>query len=117
VSTEPGQDHNPRPCSIWGTPWPSTANLADSGDAPLRALVFVRRGADPVLHEMRPVEALRHVLRTLALPFWSRALLDRALPLVDRLLAETRAFEFAYAPRAGAGSRLVELLDRRLGGG
>ncbi len=102
---------------IWGTPWPSAANLADSADAPLRALVFVRRGGDPVLHEMRPVEALRHVLRALALPFWSRTLLDRSLPLVDRLLAEARAFEFAYAPVAGAGEHLVRALERRLGEG
>jgi hypothetical protein len=102
---------------VWGTPWPSAANLADSADAPLRALVFVRRGGDPVLHELRPVEALRHVLRALALPFWSRTLLDRSLPLVDRLLAETRAFEFAYAPVAGAGEHLASALERRLGEG
>lgn len=102
---------------IWGTPWPSAANLADAADAPLRALVFVRHGGEPALTEMRPTEALRRVLRALALPFWNHALLERALPLVDRLVGDTPAFEFSYAPAPGAGTALVRALERRLGGG
>lgn len=102
---------------IWGTPWPSAANLADSGDAPLRALVFVRRGDVPTVRELRASEALRRVLRTLALPFWSHSLLERAFPLVDRLVGETPAFEFSYAPSPGAGWMLVREIERRLAEG
>lgn len=102
---------------IWGTPWPSAANLADSGDAPLRAIVFVRHGGAPVVHDLRPSEALRRVLRALALPFWNHALLERALPLVDRLVGETPAFEFSYSPRPGAGRVLTREVARRIAEG
>jgi hypothetical protein len=102
---------------IWGTPWPSAANLADSADAPLRALVFVRHGGDPVLTELRAADALRRVLRALALPFWHHALLERALPLVERLVGDVPVLEFSYAPAPGAGAALVRALERRLGGG
>ena len=102
---------------IWGTPWPSAANLADPADAPLRALVFVRHGGGPAVHRLRASEALRRVLRTLALPFWSHSLLERAFPLVDRLVSETPAFEYSYAPRPGAGWSLAREIERRVAEG
>jgi hypothetical protein len=106
-----------RALRIWGTPWPSAANLADPGDAPLRALVFVHHGGSPRLTELRPTEALRRVLRALALPFWSQTLLERALPLVDRLVGDTPAFVSWSAPPPGAGAALVRELGRRVAGG
>ena len=102
---------------IWGTPWPSAANLADPADAPLRAIVFVRHGGAPLLRDVRSSEALRLVLRALALPFWNHGLLERALPLVDRLVGETPAFEYSYAPRPGSGLALTRDLARRIAEG
>jgi hypothetical protein len=92
---------------LWGTPWPSQANLADERAAPLGALLVVRRGDRPVVREIPKAEAARALVRAVALPFWDEGLMTEALEMVDALLASVIALEFSYAPGPDAARLLL----------
>lgn len=99
---------------LWGSPWASQANVVDTGDGPLRAIVFIHHGGAPELREVAPGDAARRLMRTLAFPFWSEPLMDVAFALLDEMLAAARLYEFSYAPAPGATRWLAAELARRL---
>ena len=99
---------------MWGTPWFSQAVAGHGGDGPLRAAVFLHHGSGATVRDIAPGEALRRVMRTLAFPFWSAALMEPALDLVDRLVTSIPLFEFSYRPSPGATTLLLDELDRQL---
>lgn len=96
---------------LWGTPWHSSAGTAVSADAPCRALLFVRRGTGAQLSRIEPGDALRRLLRTVAIPFWDRPGTEFALGMVERMVTGLPCFEFAYEPGREAADYLVEALS------
>ena len=99
---------------LWGTPWFSQAIAGHGGDGLLRAAVFLHHGSGATVRDIAPGEALRRVMRTLAFPFWSAALMEPALDLVDRLVTSVPLFEFSYRPSPGATTVLLDELRRLL---
>lgn len=99
---------------LWGTPWFSQAVAGHGADGPLRAAVFLHHGTGATVRDIAPGEALRRVMRTLAFPFWSAALMEPALDLVDRLVTSVPLFEFSYRPSPGATTVLLDELHRLL---
>lgn len=101
----------------WGTPWYSSAHRARGDGGPLSAVVFLDRGgAIPQLRSVPRADALRRLMRSLALPVWSPALLDFALELTTAVLAAGDVVSLAWTPDDGVGPRLVSLLDATFGG-
>jgi hypothetical protein len=96
---------------LWGTPWHSSAGTAVSADAPCRALLFMRPGKGAQLDPIDPGDALRRVLRTVAIPFWDRPGTEFALQTVDRMVTGLPCFEFAYEPGPDAADYLVKALS------
>ncbi len=92
---------------MWGTPWPSQANLADERDVPLRGLLLLRRGDRPTIREVSRPEAARVLIRAVALPFWEESLMSDALDAVDAMLASAFVVEFSYAPGPNAARVLL----------
>lgn len=97
--------------AIWGTPWYSSARVSSSGNGPLRALVMIRHGGEPVLSRVSPGEAARCLMRTLAFPFWDAAGMEHSLSFVDRLVGSVPAYELSYSAAHNAGGVLVDLLE------
>ncbi len=97
---------------IWGTPWHSSAMLGGSADAPLAAVVLATRshGAAASVRRVRPAEALPHVLRAVAAPFWRARLLDAMLRVLDDALSSAPVYELSYTPGDGAASPLWDAL-------
>lgn len=104
LTTEPGG------ARLWGTPWPSQANVADERDVPLRGLLLVRRGDRPTIREVSRAEAARVLVRAVALPFWEESLMLDALDAVDAILSSAIVLEFAYAPGPNAARVLLREL-------
>lgn len=96
---------------LWGTPWHSSAGTAVADDAPCAALVFIARGDGARLTPLAPREAMKRLIRTVAIPFWDPAGTDFALSMIDRMVTTVPCFEFAYAPTNGAVARLVDELS------
>ena len=98
--------------TIWGTPWHSASKLADAGDAPLVAIVFLRHSTQVSARALPAGEAARRLLRTIALPFWNADLMDDALGRLDRLVAVVPSIELGYPPDARAVEGLEAALAR-----
>ncbi|HKG93430.1 MAG TPA: hypothetical protein VKA84_16095 [Gemmatimonadaceae bacterium] len=97
----------------WGTPWNSSAGVAEAGDGVVAAIVFPSRGSASRAARLTPLgagEASRRLMRTIAIPFWDHGGTDWALGLIDATLAACTAWEFTYSPHAGAGRDLVAAL-------
>lgn len=106
-----------RGVQAWGTPWYSSAHYARGDGAPLAAIVFLERGGErPVLRSVPRREALRRLMRSLALPVWSPALLDAALELTTAVLGAAAVATLSWTPGPEAGPRVVSLLQDAAGG-
>jgi hypothetical protein len=101
--------------ALWGTPWPGDALASSEQDGPLRAIVFVARGARCALRRVAPVDGAHRLFGVLGIPLWDRALVETALELVDRLMRDVPVFEAAYPPRADSARWLVETLYSEAG--
>ena len=104
VTSEPSGLH------LWSTPWHSSARIARAGDGPLGVVVFLRHGTEAGLREVSPSEAGRRLLRTLAFPFWDKALMHSGMELVDRIVTGTPLLELSFAPGPEAAEWLVRQL-------
>lgn len=103
---------------LWGTPWPSQADVLAPADGPLVAVVLLRKGSGGHVREVPPREVSRQLMRTLGFPFWSEERLGISLALLERVLERARLLEFTWAPVPGEARRLVDaLLDRPRAGG
>jgi hypothetical protein len=98
---------------VWGTPWHSSGGFLSSADAPLGAIVLPGRsnGARPQVRELRPADALPRLLRAVAAPFWSAALMDAMLGVLDTVLRNVAVLEYFYTPGPGAAEPLLRALD------
>jgi hypothetical protein len=104
--------------TLWGTPWPSQADVLAAADGPLAAVVLLAKGRGGQVREVGAREASRQLMRTLGFPFWSESRLAGSLALLERVLERVRLLEFTWAPDPGESRRLVEaLLDDRERGG
>ena len=99
-----------RPFSIWGTPWPGDALAASERDGPLRAIVFIGRGARRQLDRLTPGNAARRFYGVLGIPLWDKVLVRTALELVDGVLTTVPAYEATYPPVAGSAKWLIDTL-------
>jgi hypothetical protein len=95
---------------LWGTPWPSQADVLAAADGPLAAVVLLRKGSGGIVREVAPREASRQLMRTLGFPFWSEERLAVSLALLERVLERARLLEFTWAPVPGEARRLVDAL-------
>jgi hypothetical protein len=100
---------------LWGTPWPGDAGIASTADAALGAIVFLRHGRAVRAAEVRPGEAVRRLLATLALPLWHPEEMDRALALVERAVLAAPALEVSYPPTPEAARWIVDAVRGRIG--
>jgi hypothetical protein len=95
----------------WSTPWPGSEGIANDGDAPLGVIALIGRSPTPAVREVRPSEALRRLLTTLALPLWSAEQMDRGLALMERLIVEVPVVELLYP----LGDETAGWIERTLG--
>ena len=93
-----------------GTPWPGDAKQARDESAPLAALCFIEKSPEHRLTPIRPAEALRRLLEAASIPWFSSALRDRVLPLVERLVSTVPAYRLGFHPDPGVIDCLLPLV-------
>jgi len=100
--------------TLWGSPWPGSARVTGSGQAPLSAVMFIRHGRAVALRAVSPGEAFRRMVNSLSMPLWEPARCGRALEIVDAIVSQAALLEAAYPPRADAARRVTRELARLL---
>jgi len=99
--------------TVWGSPWPGAARVADGASAPLDVVVFLRHGATTAWRRVTPRDAFRRILNTLSVPLWEPARCGRALEIIDAIVSRSTLVEATYPPTPGAADWLVRTIDTR----
>jgi len=94
---------------VWGSPWPGAAQIAESVEAPLSTVMFIRHGASCVARPVHPREAFRRIVNTLSIPLWEPARCAGALEVIDAIVSRARLVEVAYPLTGHAARWLLEI--------
>ena len=94
-----------------GTPWPGDAKQARNEAAPLAAICFIEKLPEHRLLPIRPAEALRRLLEAASVPWFSSALQDHVLPLVERLVSTVPAYRLGFHPEPGVIDHVLPLVE------
>ncbi len=102
--------HSPEGFRAWGTPWPGDARQALNASAPLAAMCFIEKTPEHRLRPIRPTDAFRRLLQTAGVPWYSPALRDRVLPVLEELVAAVPAFSLGFRPSRDVVDCLLPLV-------
>ncbi len=94
---------------LWGTPWKGTGEIARNESAPLSALVFLSQAPQTKISELAPSAALRRLLETVSIPWYSQEWTDKGLAVCESLLRDIPAFELAFRPDQTAVQAVADL--------
>ena len=95
----------------WATPWPGSAGIWGEGSGPLGVAVFIAKGEARACKAIPRGDALRRLLRTIALPLWSSEKLDESLAIVEMLLATVPLVELRYPLDPGTPDWILKVLE------
>ncbi len=94
---------------LWGTPWKGTGVIARNESAPLNALVFLSQAPETKISKLPPSAALRRLLETVSIPWYSQEWTDKGLAVCESLLRAIPAYELAFRPDQTAVQAVAEL--------
>lgn len=96
---------------VWGTPWHGESKIALNESAPLGTLVFLRQARKTTITSLHPSEALRRLLQTASIPWYSEEWTNKGLAVCETLLQDIPIFELAFRPDHSA----VQAVERLAG--
>ncbi|WP_417914843.1 hypothetical protein [Candidatus Electronema sp. JM] len=94
---------------LWGTPWKGSGVIARNESAPLSALVFLSQAQETKISKLPPSAALRRLLETVSIPWYSQEWTDKGLAVCESLLRAIPAYELAFRPDQTAVQAVAEL--------
>ncbi len=83
---------------VWGSPWHGESMIAENKSAPLAALIFLRQAQGNGIIRLHPSVALRRLLQTASIPWYSEEWTSKGLSVCERLLQDIPVFELAFRP-------------------
>lgn len=85
---------------VYGSPWPSSADIARNAWAPLARLYFLEHGAKDRLTPLSPRDAFNRLIHVATIPWHDPALFDPCLETVETLLQSVPCAVLAFRPTA-----------------
>lgn len=96
--------------TLWSTPWPGNAGIANEGHAPLGVVALIAQARVPSVRKLPAREALPRLLRTVLLPIWSETEAAPELAIVDLLCRTVPIIEISYPLSAQTPGWITEQL-------
>jgi hypothetical protein len=87
---------------VLGTPWSGDERVAENGQAPLKALVFLHHSTENKLVPVDRGRALRQLLPTACIPWFDDAGAEMGLSVCDSLVGGVPAYELHFRPEVAA---------------
>jgi hypothetical protein len=97
------------PWTAWGTPWPGELSVARNRNAPLAALLFLKKSDRSFVEPLPPQAALKKLLRLVSIPWYDDELVPKALDLCDRLVREAPPYVLHFCPDPSAAAAVADL--------
>ncbi|MCX6842064.1 MAG: hypothetical protein NTX53_07285 [candidate division WOR-3 bacterium] len=82
----------------YGTPWGGTTNIAGNHAAPLAALIVLEQAPENDIQRLSPSASAPLLLARAFLPYWDRALMQRAMANLNALLARVPVYRLRCRP-------------------
>lgn len=100
----PGAEAEPSPPAfrVYGSPWPSSADMYRNARAPLRRIYFLEHGSENRITPLEPSAALRRLIPVTTVPWQSPALLDPLLETIEALVTSIPCAVFSFRPEPDA---------------
>ena len=88
----------PRGPMCYGTPWGGIGLIARNHHAPLSALILLEQTPENEIQRLTPSAAAPSLLARTFLPYWDRALMERAMANLETLLARVPVYRLRCRP-------------------
>lgn len=82
----------------YGTPWGGTADITHNHAAPLSALILLEQAAENDIQPLSPSASAPLLLARAFLPFWDRALMERAMANLNTLITRVPVYLLRCRP-------------------
>ncbi len=87
---------------VWGSPWHGESRIAENESASLSAFFFLRQARETEIIRLDPSVALRRLLQTASIPWYSEDWTNKGLAVCERLIQDIPIFELAFRPDQSA---------------
>jgi len=98
---------------LYGTPWPSDAQIVANLRSRLSAICFLRQDRQLSLHELTAGEALKRLLPTASIPWYLQDFVDSSLSVCESLVTEIPCYELSFHPGHDVASLLLQHSHRQ----
>lgn len=92
-------DGKPR---MFGTPWLGEAGVCANADAPLNAMLFLRKGPANRINKLSGKQAIERLLPVVSVPWYDPDTLGPIMETCETVVAAVPAYEFEFTPTVDA---------------
>ena len=100
--------------NIYGTPWPSDAQIYANLKSRLSAICFITHDRNLRLQDLTANEALKMLLPTASIPWYLKDLVDTSLSVCERLVTEIPCYELSFHPEHDIANLLLQHTSQHL---
>jgi hypothetical protein len=94
----------------FGTPWPSSADVAVNGSAPLAALLFLQKSERNRITRLERAEALHRLIPVASVPWFDPDVMPAALGVCETLVGAVPAFSLEFRKEPAAAAYVKDLV-------
>lgn len=95
---------------IFGTPWAGEAGIARNRDLPLEGIFFIYHGAEHIIKEITPAEAVERLVPVTSIPWFDQKIVSGILSFCEDVTAHVPAYELSFKPEVG----VVDIFEKFL---
>jgi hypothetical protein len=97
--------------TVYGTPWPGEAGMAENRKAPLERIFILEHGRVNRIRELSAPEILEKLLPAVSVPWYHQVSLSGTLDFLNTLIQRTPVCVMEFNPDEGAVRHLEEYLS------
>jgi hypothetical protein len=96
--------------TAYGTPWAGEAGIADNSSSPLCGIFFIRQGAENIIKELQPKEALERLIPVTSIPWYDEEIMTKVLFFCEHMVSVVPAYDLFFKP----DSEISDVLEKYL---
>lgn len=98
---------------MYGTPWPSSAELVSNTGVPLAGVFFIANGDAPVIRPLERQQAMANLFAVTAIPWYDSEFMEGGCAVLNTLVNTIPMYEFSYKPEISAVSAWQEFIAKK----
>jgi len=87
---------------MFGTPWLGEAGVCADGNAPLSAILFLKKSSTNSLTKLDQKQAIERLMPVASVPWYDRDLIAPILTTCEKIVSKVPAYDFGFTPTSDA---------------